>query len=112
MPAPPQDGPLAQIRRALAGQAKMHAIKMYREETGSGWAAAAEAVERIQAGGKPDDTTAPARRPPALRPKGGSAGASARIVERSRISPMLVLFALAAGSGAVFGLVYLLTERG
>lgn len=111
MPAPPQDGPLDQARRALARQAKIHAIKLYREQNGGGWAAAADAVERIGDGGNPDAAKTPPRRPPAQRPKNASVPPSVRIVERRRISPMLMLLALAAASGAVFGLVYLLTER-
>jgi hypothetical protein len=111
MPAPPQDDPLNQARRALAGQAKMHAIKLYRERNGGGWAAAAEAVERIGAGGNPDAAKTPPQRLPAQRPKSPSASPSVRIVERRRISPMLMLLALAAASGTVVGLVYLLTER-
>ena len=63
MTAPSGDGPLDRIRRVLAGQAKMLAIKRYRDSTGSGWAEAAEAVERIRAGRAPA-AGAPAPRPP------------------------------------------------
>lgn len=109
MSAPPQDGPLERIRRILARQAKMRAIKMYRDETGSGWAAAAEAVERLGAPSKSDAAKAPGLRPTLARP----AGADVRtVVERRPISPMLVLLALAAGFGALFALVYLLTAAG
>ncbi len=110
MPAPPQDGPLNRVRRALARQAKVHAIKMYREQNGGGWAAAAEAVERIGVGGEPDAARTPPRPPTAQRPKSTNAP-RVRIVERGRVNPMLMLLALASASGAIFGLVYLLTER-
>jgi len=50
MSEPPRSGPLAEIRRVLAGQARMFAIKRYRESTGAGWADAADAIERIRAG--------------------------------------------------------------
>lgn len=71
MSEPPGEGPLERVRRALAGQAKMIAIKRYRDETGSGWAEAAEAVERIRAGRAP---AAPGRIP------GMPVGAAARAV--------------------------------
>lgn len=109
MSAPPQDGPLERVRRALASQAKMRAIKMYREETGSGWAAAAEAVERLARPSKSDAAMSPALRPAPARPTGA---ARPGVVERKRIGPMLVLLALAAGFGALFALVYLLTAAG
>lgn len=71
MSEPPGDGPLERARRALAGQAKMLAIKRYREEIGCGWAEAAEAVERIRAG----------RAPAAARhATGAPVGAAARAV--------------------------------
>jgi ribosomal protein L7/L12 len=53
MPAPPGDGPLEEVRRALVGQAKLRAIKLYRQANGTSWAAAAEAVDRIRAGRAP-----------------------------------------------------------
>ncbi len=108
MSAPPQDGPLEQVRLALASQTKMHAIKKYREETGSGWAAAAEAVDAIRAGGTPSVSGRRARH------TGGHGSAdvvpASRIVERRRVNPMLVLLSLAALSGALFGLAYVLTR--
>jgi hypothetical protein len=108
MSAPPQDGTLEQLRRALAGQTKMHAIKKYREETGSGWAAAAEAVDVIRAGGTPGVPGPEARR---TRGHGSTIPAPApRIVERRRVNPMLVLLSLAALFGALFGLAYALTR--
>lgn len=109
MSAPPQDGPLDQIRRVLAGQTKMHAIKKYREATGSGWAAAAEAVDPIRAGGTPG-TGPEAQRVRGRSAAGAELASASRVVERRRVSPMLVLVSLAALSGALFGLVYLLTR--
>jgi hypothetical protein len=109
MSAPPQDGPLEQVRRALAGQTKMHAIKKYREETGSGWAAAAEAVDAIRAGETPGVSGRQARRTRGHGP--ADVAPASRIVERRRVNPMLVLLALAALSGALFGLAYVLTRN-
>lgn len=157
MSAPSGDGPLDRIRRVLAGQAKMLAIKRYRESTGSGWAEAAEAVDRIRAGGKPAER-AKAPRPPigpearavgdalaagnmieairlyraatgvglkeakdaidaivaekqaGARYRGPDAGPAARIVERRRLNPVLVLLLLAVLCGAAFGVVVLLTR--
>jgi ribosomal protein L7/L12 len=51
MSEPPRSGPLAEIRRVLAGQARMFAIKRYRESTGAGWADSADAIERMRGGG-------------------------------------------------------------
>ena len=87
----------------------MRAIKMYREETGSGSAAAAEAVERLGRPSKSDAATSPALRATPARPTGAEARS---VVERRRIGPMLSLLALAAGFGALFALVYLLTAAG
>ena len=53
MSVPTEDGPLEEARRVLAGQAKMRAIKLYRDANRSGWAEAAEAVDRIRAGRVP-----------------------------------------------------------
>jgi len=149
MSAPPGDGPLEEIRRALAAQAKQLAIKRYRDATGAGAAEAAEAVDRLRAGrvpAAPKATSAPVT--PEARAIGAalSAGnkieairlyrkatgaglkdakdaidaivaekhagplprttrAGARIVERRRINPILMLMALAALFGTVFGLV-------
>jgi ribosomal protein L7/L12 len=50
MSEPPRSGPLAEIRRVLAGQARMFAIKRYRESTGAGWADSADAIERMRGG--------------------------------------------------------------
>ncbi len=110
MSAPPQDDPLDQVRRTLANQAKMRAIKKYREETGSGWAAAAEAVDLIRAGGTPEATPSEARRRGGPSPAAPAPGSSSHIVERRRTNPMLVLLSLAALSGALFGVAYLLTR--
>ncbi len=52
MSEPPGDRPLEQVRRVLAGQAKMIAIKRYRDSTGAGWVESAEAVEAMRDGGK------------------------------------------------------------
>ncbi len=106
MTQPPPTRPLEQVRRGLVGLTKMRAIMMYRGETGIGWAAAAEAVERIQSGGPPKPVEPPkaAARPPAP-------AAEFRVVERATFRPVAVLLFLAALSGAVFGLVYLFTAR-
>ena len=87
----------------------MRAIKMYREETGSGWAAAAEAVERIQSGGAPGSAAQPNARKPAARLQG--AAPEIRVVERAKFGPTAILLLLAALSGAVFGIAYLLAAR-
>jgi ribosomal protein L7/L12 len=50
MSEPSRPGTLDEIRRVIAGQAKMFAIKLYRDKTGAGHAEAKEAVERIGAG--------------------------------------------------------------
>ena len=110
MSAPPQDGPLDQVRRALADQTKMRAIMKYREETGSGWAAAAEAIASIRAGGMPGAPPPEARRVREVPPSGAGPAPAPRIVERRRVNPMLVLLALAALSGALFGLAYVVTR--
>lgn len=49
MSEPPGAGTLEEVRRLIAGQAKLLAIKRYREATGTGLAEAKAAVERIQA---------------------------------------------------------------
>jgi ribosomal protein L7/L12 len=53
MSAPPGHGSLEEARRTLAGQAKMRAIKLYRDANRTGWAEAAEAVDSIRAGRAP-----------------------------------------------------------
>ena len=63
MVAPPGDGPLEEARRALAVLAKLRAIKLYREANGTGWADAAEAVDRIRAGRAPVAPKKPSPRP-------------------------------------------------
>jgi ribosomal protein L7/L12 len=149
MSEPPRPGTLDEMRRVIARQAKLFAIKLYRDKTGAGLAEAQDAVERIQAG------RAPAPRPPAP-PVGAAARAvgealragneieaiklyraatgvglkeakdaidaivaekragprpsavSARTVARRRVNPILVLLALAALFGTIFGFVILL----
>ena len=49
MSAPPGAGTLDEIRSLIAGQAKLLAIKRYREATGAGLAEAKAAVERLRA---------------------------------------------------------------
>jgi ribosomal protein L7/L12 len=94
MPAPPVDGPLERIRRVLAGQAKMHAIKRYRESTGSGWAEAAEAVERIRAGGRPAPEKALA--PPAVSAEARAVGAA---LDAGKTIEAIRLYRAATGVG-------------
>ena len=66
MSEPPRAGTLDQIRRRLAEQAKMFAVKLSREETGAGFAEAKDAIERIRGG------RAPAPPPPAPAPPIGT----------------------------------------
>ena len=73
MSEPSRPGMLDEIRRVIAGQTKLHAIKLYCDSTGARLAEAREAVERIEAG-----------QPPALLPPRGAGlppvGAEARAV--------------------------------
>jgi ribosomal protein L7/L12 len=66
MSVPPQDGPLEEARRVLASQAKMRAIKLYRDANRAGWAEAAEAVDRIRAVRAPAAATSAVTRADAL----------------------------------------------
>lgn len=152
MSEPPGGGTLDAIRRLIAGQTKLLAIKLYRQSTGAGPAEAKAAVERIQAGGAPSKAEAKALALPpvgaearaigeALRagnkieatrlyraatglglkeakdaidvimaekqagPRPRGRGPAPEIIQRRRISPLLILLAVAAIFGTAFGLV-------
>ena len=75
MSAPPGDGPLEEIRRALAAQAKELAIKRYRDATGASAAEAAEAVDRLGAGRAPDKAR---QTSPPVTPEARAIGAALR----------------------------------
>ena len=94
MSAPPGDGPLEEVRRVLAGQAKLLAIKRYRESTGSGWAEAAEAVDRIRAGRAPD-----AARKAALPPVSAEARAIGEALGAGNVIEAIRLYRAATGAG-------------
>ena len=59
MSEPPRPGTLDEVRRVIARQARMFAVKIYREKTGAGPAEAQDAIERIRAGRAPQPAAAP-----------------------------------------------------
>jgi ribosomal protein L7/L12 len=94
MSEPPAAGPLEEIRRALAAQAKQLAIKRYSDATGAGPAEAAQAVDRIRAGRAP----ATAKRS-ALPPVSGEALAIGEALSAGKKIEAIRLYRKATGAG-------------
>jgi ribosomal protein L7/L12 len=94
MSEPPRAGTLDQVRRRLAEQAKMFAVKLYRDKTGAGFAEAKDAIERIRTG------RAPAPPPPApLPPIGTEARAVGEALRAGNDIEAIRLYRAATGVG-------------
>lgn len=96
MSEPPGGGTLDAIRRLIAGQTKLLAIKLYRQSTGAGPAEAKAAVERIQAGRVPAGAHAKAL---ALPPVGAEARAIGEALRAGNEIEAIRLYRAATGLG-------------
>jgi ribosomal protein L7/L12 len=96
MSEPAGGGTLDAIRRRIAGQTKLFAIKLYRQSTGAGPAEAKAAVERIQAGGAPSEAVAKAL---ALPPVGAEARAIGEALRAGNRIEAIRLYRAATGLG-------------
>ena len=93
MSEPPRAGTLDQVRRRLAEQAKMFAVKLYRVKTGAGLAEAKDAIERIRTG------RAPVPPPAALPPIGNEARAVGKALRAGDEIEAIRLYRAATGVG-------------
>jgi ribosomal protein L7/L12 len=96
MSEPPGEGTLDAIRRLIAGQTKLLAIKLHRQSTGAGPAEAKAAVDRIRAGRALPTAEAKAL---ALPPVGAEARAIGEALRAGNKIEAIRLYRAATGLG-------------